>query len=78
MDVWDYIFAQAGIEYKPELGIPKEKLDQLRNEFKYWYPVDLRCSGKDLMSNHLLFYLFNHVGIWPQDKCAFIAAVHLI
>lgn len=73
MDVWDYIFAQTGkMEYKPELGIAKEKLDQLRKEFQYWYPVDLRCSGKDLIPNHLLFFLYNHVGIWPQDQYAAI------
>lgn len=40
--------------------IPKEKLLQLRKEFNYWYPMDLRCSGKDLIKNHLTMSLFNH------------------
>lgn len=30
------------------------------------YPVDLRASGKDLIQNHLTYYLFNHVSMWPQ------------
>lgn len=40
--------------------IPKEKLLKLREEFNYWYPLDLRCSGKDLIKNHLTMSLFNH------------------
>ena len=30
----------------------------------YWYPLDLRCSGKDLIKNHLTMSLFNHAAIW--------------
>lgn len=39
---------------------------QLRQEFSYWYPVDLRVSGKDLIQNHLTYFLYNHQAIWPQ------------
>ncbi|MBU4139307.1 MAG: class I tRNA ligase family protein, partial [Euryarchaeota archaeon] len=35
-------------------------------DFEYWYPVDLRSSGKDLVPNHLLFFLFHHVAIFPE------------
>jgi leucyl-tRNA synthetase len=35
----------------------------MREEFLYWYPLDLRVSGKDLMKNHLPFCLFQHVEI---------------
>ena len=37
----------------------------LRREFSYWYPVDVRVSGKDLIQNHLTYFLYNHVAIWP-------------
>lgn len=37
----------------------------MRTEFSYWYPVDLRVSGKDLIQNHLTYFLYNHVAIWP-------------
>lgn len=40
---------------------------KLRYEFEYWYPMDLRCSGKDLIKNHLTFSLYNHAAIW-EDK----------
>jgi leucyl-tRNA synthetase len=44
--------------------IPKEKLEKLRAEFNYWYPMDLRCSGKDLIKNHLTMALFNHQAVF--------------
>lgn len=31
----------------------------------YWYPLDLRVSGKDLVPNHLTYFLYNHTAIWP-------------
>jgi len=41
---------------------------QIRKDFEYWYPVDLRSSGKDLISNHLLFFIFHHVAIFPEEN----------
>lgn len=32
------------------------------------YPVDLRVSGKDLIQNHLTFYIYNHCAIWPKEE----------
>lgn len=66
-EVWDYIFFKLS-PYPQKCGIPKEKLDALKREFEYWYPVDLRCSGKDLIQNHLTYYLYIHCAIWPEDK----------
>ena len=40
----------------------------LRHEFNYWYPLDLRVSGKDLIQNHLTYFLYNHVAIWPTPE----------
>ena len=39
----------------------------LRESFLYWYPMDLRCSGKDLIKNHLTMSLFNHAAIWEDQ-----------
>ena len=30
------------------------------------HPVDLRVSGKDLIQNHLTFFLYNHAAIFPK------------
>ena len=50
---------------------PNETALSLREEWDYWYPVDYRCSGNDLVSNHLTFFLFHHAELfdpanWPQ------------
>ena len=64
-DVWDYIyFKQAA---PPQSDIPRTTLDRLRREFRTWYPVDLRVSGKDLVPNHLTYYLYNHTAMWPEE-----------
>ncbi|KAK0417447.1 hypothetical protein QR680_013016 [Steinernema hermaphroditum] len=63
---WDYLF--LGAQYNPEtMLVPKEKLDVMRKEFLYWYPVNMRVSGKDLVQNHLSYYLFNHVAVWKDQ-----------
>ncbi len=49
-------------------GLDKDLVEKIRSDFEYWYPVDLRSSGKDLVANHLLFYLFHHIAIFPPDK----------
>ncbi|XP_053553126.1 leucine--tRNA ligase, cytoplasmic, partial [Bombina bombina] len=72
-EVWDYIFFKNAPFPKTTIG--KEKLDQLKQEFEYWYPVDLRVSGKDLVPNHLSYYLYNHVAMWPEDRGKWPVAV---
>jgi len=62
--VWDYIMLDA--PYPAETTIQKEVLQKMKREFDYWYPVDLRVSGKDLIQNHLTFFLYNHVAIFPE------------
>lgn len=63
-EVYDYIFLEGA--YPENCGVEKEKLDKLRHEFNYWYPYDLRVSGKDLIKNHLMMSLYNHQAIWPD------------
>jgi len=41
---------------------------RMRKEFEYWYPLDLRVSGKDLIFNHLTMALYNHAAIWPGQS----------
>jgi len=59
---WDYIYLER--PHGPENGVAEEKLAPLRAEFEYWYPLDLRVSGKDLIGNHLTMSLYNHAAIW--------------
>ncbi len=48
------------------LLVGKKIADGLAAEFEYWYPVDFRNSGKDLIQNHLTFFLFNHAAVWED------------
>eukprot|EP01100_Stratorugosa_tubuloviscum_P003829 TRINITY_DN1930_c0_g2_i1.p1 TRINITY_DN1930_c0_g2~~TRINITY_DN1930_c0_g2_i1.p1 ORF type:complete len:1079 (-),score=561.16 TRINITY_DN1930_c0_g2_i1:2391-5627(-) len=63
--VWDYIFLKGK---EPSTDIPLTTLKILRREFEYWYPVDLRVSGKDLIPNHLTFFLYNHTAFFPENQ----------
>ncbi|EAN31944.1 leucine--tRNA ligase [Theileria parva strain Muguga] len=44
-----------------------DKINRMREEFNYWYPVNVRCSGKDLLFNHLTMSLFIHNAIWESN-----------
>ncbi|MBI2147478.1 leucine--tRNA ligase [Candidatus Woesearchaeota archaeon] len=63
--LFDYVFLD---ENTGKLLVDKKDADAMRREFDYWYPVDFRNSGKDLIQNHLTFYLFNHTAIFHKDK----------
>jgi leucyl-tRNA synthetase len=70
---WEYVFGDDGVAPPaagdPAAAIPLPALDAMRREFRYWYPMDLRVSGKDLIGNHLTMSLYNHAAIWegPAD-----------
>ena len=62
--MWDYIF----LDTPPPKGskIPIAMLDKLKNEFNYWYPVDLRVSGKvGRPGLYTVLALVDEPDIWP-------------
>ena len=69
LSFFDYVFFGKGssAEVEEETGIAPEVLEEIRRDFTYWYPVDLRSSGKDLVPNHLLFFLFHHVALFDEE-----------
>ncbi|ORX89488.1 leucyl-tRNA synthetase [Basidiobolus meristosporus CBS 931.73] len=64
--VWDYLFCDAPMPTDTE--IPELTLKALKREFDYFYPLDVRVSGKDLVPNHLTFAIYNHVAIFPKHN----------
>ncbi|MCJ7614430.1 leucine--tRNA ligase, partial [Candidatus Bathyarchaeota archaeon] len=68
LDVFDYIFyGQGDVEtVAARSDIDSKVLDEMRSEFLYWYPVDLRVSAKELLPNHLTFFLFQHTALFPE------------
>ena len=49
------------------IGIKAQELELMRSEFLYWYPVNLRNSAKELIPNHLLFFVFQHTAFFPRE-----------
>ncbi|MCS7118531.1 MAG: leucine--tRNA ligase [Archaeoglobaceae archaeon] len=67
LELLDYLFLNRGnLETTKNSGLSDEVIKKIKEEFEYWYPVDLRSSGKDLVANHLLFYLFHHVALFEE------------
>jgi len=69
-EFFDYIFygEKDSVEIANTINITKEKLEEIRNEFLYFYPVDSRHSGRDLVPNHLTFFVLNHVALFPEKN----------
>ena len=68
LKVFDYIFYGKGNpqNISEQTKILPKQLNEMRNEFLYWYPVDLRISAKELLPNHLTFFLFQHTALFPE------------
>ncbi|KAI5071305.1 hypothetical protein GOP47_0013556 [Adiantum capillus-veneris] len=64
-DVWDYVFGDGPF---PSTDVPENLLKLMKKEFSYWYPFDIRVSGKDLIQNHLTFCIYNHTAMFPKEK----------
>lgn len=67
-EFFEYVFMDNGNakEVADLTGVSALIVQQIHDDFAYWYPVDLRTSGKDLVANHLLFFLYHHVAIFPE------------
>ncbi len=67
--LFDYVFLGAGNLKKvaENTGLDAQVLKQFHEEFSYFYPLDSRHSGRDLVPNHLTFMVFNHTAIFPEN-----------
>jgi leucyl-tRNA synthetase len=66
---FDYIFLNKGSSeiISSQCKIPRDLLEEIQGEFQYFYPVNARHSGRDLVPNHLTFFIFNHIAIFPKE-----------
>jgi leucyl-tRNA synthetase len=72
-EFFDYVVLGKGdaSQASKATGFPSETLDRIRNEFEYWYPLDMNLGGKEHMTVHFPVFLMNHVAIlrpehWPR------------
>lgn len=66
---FDYVFLGNGnpAEIEKVTQIGAQDIQGMRDEFLYWYPVNLRNSAKELIPNHLTFFIFQHVAFFPRE-----------
>ncbi|MFW9784797.1 MAG: class I tRNA ligase family protein, partial [Candidatus Heimdallarchaeota archaeon] len=67
-EFFDYIFLEKGEikELSRSIKIDEKILQEMQTEFLYWYPVDHRHTAIMHISNHLSFFIFHHVAIFPE------------
>lgn len=70
---FNYVFNEEGTaeEVAENTGIELETVQAARENFAYWYPMDYRMSGHDLIQNHLTFMMYHHTALfdernWPK------------
>ena len=69
-EFFDHVFLQEGDVkiLSKKINVKEKILRKLQKEFLYWYPVDHRHTAIMHISNHLSFYIFHHVAIFPENK----------
>jgi len=69
-EFFDYVFLDKGDVNKVSeiIKMSTDTINQIKKEFQYFYPVDSRHSGRDLVPNHLTFFVLNHVAIFPEKN----------
>jgi len=72
-EVFEYVFGDG--PFPDPSPITLEQGQALKREFNYFYPMDIRSSGKDLIPNHLTFAVYNHAALfdekyWPRSMRA--------
>lgn len=63
-EAWEYVLGSGS--FPMSSSIPQDKFDELKREFQYFYPMDVRSSGKDLIPNHLTFCIYIHAALFPE------------
>ena len=73
-EFFDYLFLDKGDlgTVASSANLSEDVINTMKKEFQYFYPVDARHSGRDLVQNHLSFFVLNHAAIfeeklWPKE-----------
>jgi len=58
-DFFNYVFLGEG-------AARREIWERIKEEFEYWYPVDINLGGKEHKTVHFPVFIMNHVAIMPR------------
>jgi leucyl-tRNA synthetase len=61
---FDYVFLGAG---PGEPTVERGLLDEVRQEFLYWYPLDFNIGGKEHKRVHFPVFLYTHARLLPPE-----------
>ncbi len=61
---FDYVFLGRG---PGEPSVERAVLDEVRDEFLYWYPLDLNVGGKEHKRVHFPVFLYTHARLLPPE-----------
>jgi leucyl-tRNA synthetase len=66
--LFDYVYLSKGAaaEVASETGLDEMTVKECKDSFDYWYGLSSSHSGSDLVNNHLVMYVFNHVAVFPE------------
>jgi len=60
-EFFNYVFLNKGNSKNPVW-------QEIKDDFDYWYPVDINLGGKEHKTVHFPVFLMNHVAIMPEEK----------
>ncbi len=68
LEFFDFVFLGkgSGDTLSEKTNINTKILEEIQEEFLYWYPVDHRHTAIMHISNHLSFFIFHHAAIFPE------------
>ncbi len=59
-ELFDYVFLSK--------GQGKEEWKEIKEEFDYFYPLDINLGGKEHKTVHFPVFIMNHVAVLPPEK----------
>ncbi|MDP1693957.1 MAG: class I tRNA ligase family protein, partial [Candidatus Woesearchaeota archaeon] len=70
---FDYVFLAKGDikEVSKSTKLEESLLKRIKDDFEYWYPLDINLGGKEHQTVHFPVFLMNHVAVlhekhWPK------------
>ena len=66
--MFDFIFLGKNNDGGDFGSVSRATAEKIKNDFDYWYPVDINLGGKEHKTVHFPVYVMNHVAIMPENK----------